>query len=94
MYLLTVYGVYLFHTIYFQNAIEYLFPSGLFNKRARPMMKPPEEIYPQRKAAEFDESGRPHHFLFYTQRPNFYKLLYVSSELLFICRLPSFVLFR
>lgn len=41
------------------------------------MMKPPEEIYPQRKAAEFDETGRPYHFLFYTQRPNFYKLLYV-----------------
>lgn len=41
------------------------------------MIKPPEEIYPKRKAAEFDESGRPHHFLFYTQRPNFYKLLYV-----------------
>lgn len=42
-------------------------------------MRPPEEIYPQRKAAEFDEAGRPHHFLFYTGRPNFYKLLYVSN---------------
>lgn len=41
-------------------------------------MKPPEEVFPQRKAAEFDETGRPHHFLFYTSKPNFYKVLYVS----------------
>lgn len=58
------------------RAIEYLFPSGLFDPRARPIMRPPEEIYPQRKAAEFDETGRPHHFLFYTGKPNFYKLLF------------------
>lgn len=33
------------------------------------MMKPPDEIYPERKAAEFDEAGRPHHarkFRFFT----------------------------
>lgn len=40
-------------------------------------MRPPDQIFPQRKAAEFDEAGRPHHYLFYTSRPNFYKLLYV-----------------
>lgn len=40
-------------------------------------MKPPEEVFPQRKAAEFDETGRPHHFLFYTGRPNFYQILHV-----------------
>lgn len=40
-------------------------------------MRAPEEIFPQRKAAEFDETGRPHHFMFYTANPNFYKLLYV-----------------
>jgi len=61
-------------------AIEYLFPSGLYEPKARPMMKPPEEIFPKRKAAEFDESGRPHHFLFYTSKPNFYKLLYDIVE--------------
>lgn len=38
-------------------------------------MKPPEQIYPQRKAAEFDEAGRPHHFLFYTGKPNFFQLM-------------------
>jgi len=63
----------------FQKAIEYLFPSGLFEPKARPMMKPPEEIFPPRKAAEFDESGRPHHFLFYTGKPNLFQLLYVSG---------------
>ncbi|KAK4876898.1 hypothetical protein RN001_009404 [Aquatica leii] len=62
------------------NAIEYLFPSGLYDKKARPMMKPPEEVFPQRKAAEFDESGRPFHFMFYTGKPNFYKLLYDIAE--------------
>jgi small subunit ribosomal protein S9 len=39
-------------------------------------MRPPEEVFPQRKAAEFDETGRPHHFLFYTGKPNYYKLLH------------------
>lgn len=40
------------------------------------MMKPPEEVFPQRKAAEFDESGRPHHSLFYTSKPNFFQMLH------------------
>lgn len=40
------------------------------------MMKPPEEVFPQRKAAEFDETGRPHHSFFYTSKPNFFKLLH------------------
>lgn len=58
------------------RAIQYLFPSGLYDKKARPMMKPPEEVIPQRKAAEFDETGRPFHSMFYTGRPNYFKLLY------------------
>ncbi|KAG8227041.1 hypothetical protein J437_LFUL013828 [Ladona fulva] len=58
------------------RAIEYLFPSGLFEPRARPLMRPPEEVFPQRKEAEFDESGRPYHFLFYTGKPNYYQLLH------------------
>ncbi|XP_018801178.1 PREDICTED: 28S ribosomal protein S9, mitochondrial [Bactrocera latifrons] len=62
------------------NAIEYLFPSGLFDKRARPLMKSPEEVFPARKAAEFDETGRPFHSMFYTGRPNFFKLLYDIVE--------------
>lgn len=43
-------------------------------------MLPPEKVFPQRKAAEFDETGRPNHFLFYTSRPNFFKLLYDAIE--------------
>lgn len=62
------------------RAIEYLFPSGIYDPAARPLMKPPEEVFPVRKAAEFDEAGRPHHFLFYTAKPNFFKLLYDAVE--------------
>jgi len=58
------------------EAIAYLFPSARFEKRARPMMKPPEEVFPQRKAAEFDQSGRPYHSLFYTSKCNFFQLLH------------------
>lgn len=45
-------------------------------------MKPPEDIYPQRKAAEFDEKGRPFHFLFYTARPHYYEVLHVRLILI------------
>ncbi|XP_070493268.1 small ribosomal subunit protein uS9m [Chironomus tepperi] len=62
------------------EAISYLMPSALYDKRARPMMKPPEKIFPERKAAEFDETGRPHHVLFYTSKPNFFQLLYDAVE--------------
>lgn len=31
------------------RAIAYLFPSGLFEKRARPIMKHPEEIFPKQR---------------------------------------------
>lgn len=62
------------------KAIRYLFPSGLFDPKARPIMKPPEEVFPPRKAAEFDEAGRPHHALFYTGKPNFYQLMYDIVE--------------
>ncbi|XP_072942919.1 small ribosomal subunit protein uS9m [Epargyreus clarus] len=62
------------------RAIEYLFPSGIYDPAARPLMKPPQEIFPARKAAEFDEAGRPHHFLFYTGKPNFFKLLHDAAE--------------
>lgn len=58
------------------EAIRYLFPSGLFDPRARPMTKHPDEIYPKRKAAEFDVNGRPYHSLFYTSKPNYYTLMH------------------
>ncbi|CAL1674335.1 unnamed protein product [Lasius platythorax] len=62
------------------RSINYLFPSGLYDRKARPMMQHPEEIFPSRKAAEFDESGRPFHSLFYTSKPNYYQTLYDIVE--------------
>ncbi|XP_050548651.1 28S ribosomal protein S9, mitochondrial [Daktulosphaira vitifoliae] len=58
------------------EAIEYLFPSGLYDPKARPSMKPPNEVFPSKKDAEFDESGRPYHVFFYTGKPNFYLILH------------------
>uniref|UniRef100_A0A914W2R1 Mitochondrial ribosomal protein S9 n=1 Tax=Plectus sambesii TaxID=2011161 RepID=A0A914W2R1_9BILA len=57
------------------RAIQYLFPSGLFDIGARPVMKPPEQLFASMTAVKFDESGRPIDSLFYTLRPNFYRLL-------------------
>ncbi|XP_030851566.1 28S ribosomal protein S9, mitochondrial-like [Strongylocentrotus purpuratus] len=58
------------------RAIEYLFPSGLFDKKARPMMKPPADYYPPQKAAQFGPDGRPFDALFYTGKPNYYNLMH------------------
>lgn len=57
------------------RAIDYLFPSGLFDKRARPMMKHPDLLFRAQKDAQFDADGRPHHYLFYTEKPNYYEAL-------------------
>uniref|UniRef100_A0A182N8V7 28S ribosomal protein S9, mitochondrial n=1 Tax=Anopheles dirus TaxID=7168 RepID=A0A182N8V7_9DIPT len=62
------------------QAVRYLFPSGLYDPAARPTMKPPEEFIPRKKGAEFDETGRPFHTLFYTGRPNFFQLLFDIVE--------------
>ncbi|XP_052892433.1 28S ribosomal protein S9, mitochondrial [Anopheles moucheti] len=62
------------------QAVQYLFPSGLYDPAARPTMKPPEEFIPKTKGAEFDETGRPFHTLFYTGRPNFFQLLFDIVE--------------
>jgi len=58
------------------ESIRYLFPAGLFEPKARPIMRPPTEIFPKQKSAEFDASGRPYHPFFYTARPNFFYLLH------------------
>ncbi|KAI3422177.1 hypothetical protein GPALN_012710 [Globodera pallida] len=57
------------------QCIRYLFPSGLFDEKARPVMKPPEEILPKINKIDVDASGAPKHTLFFTARPNFYSLL-------------------
>lgn len=58
------------------RAIQYLMPSGLHEPKARPIMKPPEDVFPREKAAQFDYSGRPFHYLFYTTRPHYYATLH------------------
>jgi len=50
------------------KSIEYLFPSGLIPE-ARPIMKPPAQIFPKQKEAEFDVDGRPFQSFFYTLKP-------------------------
>lgn len=64
------------------KSIEYLFPCGLFQKKARPIMKPPHEIFPPKKEAEFDVTGRPFHFLFYTCSPYYYQILHDAVKVL------------
>uniref|UniRef100_A0AAF6YPR5 Small ribosomal subunit protein uS9m n=1 Tax=Bos taurus TaxID=9913 RepID=A0AAF6YPR5_BOVIN len=59
-----------------RRAITYLFPSGLFEKRARPIMKHPEEIFPKQRAVQWGEDGRPFHFLFYTGKQSYYSLMH------------------
>ncbi|KAI5935664.1 small ribosomal subunit protein uS9m isoform X1 [Manis javanica] len=58
------------------RAIAYLFPSGLFEKRARPIMKHPEQIFPKQRAIQWGEDGRPFHFLFYTGKQSYYSLMH------------------
>lgn len=62
------------------RSIQYLFPSGLYEPKARPIMEEPSKIFPPKKAAQFDEEGRPFHSLFYTLKPNLYSVLYDIVE--------------
>ncbi|KAK0154440.1 28S ribosomal protein S9, mitochondrial [Merluccius polli] len=58
------------------RSIAYLFPSSLFEKRSRPLMKHPEEIFPKQRAVQWGEDGRPFHFLFYTGKQSYYSLMH------------------
>uniref|UniRef100_A0A3B3DKQ0 Small ribosomal subunit protein uS9m n=1 Tax=Oryzias melastigma TaxID=30732 RepID=A0A3B3DKQ0_ORYME len=58
------------------RSISYLFPSGLFEKKARPLMKHPDEIFPKQRAVQWGEDRRPFHFLFYTGKQSFYSLMH------------------
>lgn len=62
------------------KAIAYLFPSGLYEKKARPMMKPPIQMFPKEKAAQFDDSGRPFSAFFYTRYPNYFSTLHTLAS--------------
>lgn len=58
------------------KAIQYLFPSGLFEPMSRPVMQRPETIYPKFKTANYDKRGRPYSSFFYTGLANYYESLY------------------
>lgn len=58
------------------KAIEYLLPSGLYDKKARPHMKHPSEVIPKKNVAQFGMDGRPFHPFFYTGYPNYYQLMH------------------
>ncbi|XP_074602594.1 mitochondrial ribosomal protein S9 isoform X1 [Brevipalpus obovatus] len=62
------------------EAIKYLFPSGLYSHVHRPVMWPPEDIYPKLKDVDFDISGRPFHCFAYTKMHNFYQIMYDINE--------------
>ncbi|NXY44650.1 RT09 protein, partial [Ceuthmochares aereus] len=62
------------------KAIAYLFPSGLFDKQARPMMRHPSEIFPEQRKIQWGEDGRPFHFLFYTGKQSYYSLMHETYE--------------
>ncbi|XP_019712133.1 small ribosomal subunit protein uS9m [Hippocampus comes] len=62
------------------RSIAYLFPSGLFEKKARPLMKHPEEIFPKQRAVQWGMDGRPFHFLFYTGKQAYYTLMHDTQS--------------
>ena len=63
----------------FQKSIEYLLPSGLYDKKARPSLKPADEVFGKQKQSDFDRTGRPYHPFFYTFCPKYYEELHVSN---------------
>ncbi|XP_047601235.1 28S ribosomal protein S9, mitochondrial isoform X2 [Lutra lutra] len=69
------------------RAIAYLFPSGLFEKQARPVMKHPEQIFPKQRAIQWGEDGRPFHFLFYTGKQSYYSLMHYAQFIRLLERL-------
>lgn len=59
-----------------EEALRYLLPSRLFARDARPSMKHPFKIFPERKEALFDSRGRPLDPGFYTGSPAYHTLVY------------------
>ncbi|XP_059502589.1 28S ribosomal protein S9, mitochondrial isoform X2 [Stegostoma tigrinum] len=62
------------------RAIRYLFPTGLFDKKARPIMKHPLEVFPKQRAVQWGEDGRPFNYLFYTGKQSYYSLIHDTYE--------------
>ncbi|KAL5962649.1 28S ribosomal protein S9 mitochondrial, partial [Taenia solium] len=64
------------------EAIRYLFPSSLESRKAHPKLKPPEEVYPEKKKIQFDKTGRPFHDLYYTGKPAYYEVMHKAAALI------------
>jgi len=62
------------------KAIEYLMPSGVFSKKARPFLTHPEKYYPKSKIAKFNKDGRPISHLFYTGQSELYQITYEATQ--------------
>ncbi|XP_047354928.1 28S ribosomal protein S9, mitochondrial [Vespa velutina] len=63
------------------KSIEYLFPSGLYDSKARPMMKHPKDILLLQKTGQFLSDGKPCHSFFYTLYPSYYETLHNLEDL-------------
>lgn len=67
------------------SALNYLMPCGLLkhNRKdipVKPLLVPPELVFPAQKDVQFDNDGRPFHHLYFTMTPNFYEAMYQMAE--------------
>ncbi|KAF7391259.1 hypothetical protein HZH66_009739 [Vespula vulgaris] len=62
------------------RSIEYLFPSGLYEPKARPLMKHPKDLFIFQRTGQFFADGKPCHPFFYTLYPFYYETLHKISE--------------
>lgn len=77
------------------SAISYLLPSGLYEPTARPLMRPPEEVFKTQKEAQFDSTGRPFHTLFFTLKPNYFQTLHdISGHVIELNKFEDMMLMR
>ncbi|XP_078493352.1 small ribosomal subunit protein uS9m-like [Ciona intestinalis] len=59
-----------------KEALKYLFPTDLSDRKTRPTMEHPNKIFPAQLKPQADPTGRPYHSLFYTSHPQFYDLMH------------------
>jgi len=62
-----------------KKAIQYLMPSGLTVRKAKPALMKANYIMTNRKAPQFGMDGRPHHYMFYTGKPNYYEFMHTVA---------------
>ena len=67
------------------HAIRYLFPTGIFSKLSRPVMKDPREMFTVSAQLDVDETKRPRNPFFYTPNAQFSNLCFVISDAIEKC---------